>query len=206
MIATVNRAASNLPPVLIYLLGFAGMGVLFYQGLTGGLGADPVQVLEHEYGELALKLLVVTLAITPLRRFAGLNLLKFRRALGLTAFAFAAAHFCVWVVLDMALRWGEMWAEIVKRPYITVGFVSLVLMVPLAITSNNRSIRRMGALSWRKLHRLTYPAALLGAVHYIMVQKTWEAEPLIYLAVIAGLVMLRSDLVQGRQRSRQTYQ
>jgi len=190
MIDRLNSFFRKLPTWVVYIGYSLPMFWLFYLAATNQLGQDPVQTLEHEYGEIALQLLIIGLAITPLRRFVGLNLLKFRRAIGLLAFAYVAAHLSVWVFLDLALRWGEMWADIVKRPYITIGMVAFLLMVPLAVTSNNRSIRKLGA-KWRSLHKLVYPIAALGTVHYIMVQKVWEAEPIMYLVVILGLVGLR---------------
>ena len=186
----VNKAARWVPTWLVYVLYLLPVPVLLYMGITGGLGREPVKALEHELGEIAIQLLIIGLCISPLRRFAGVNLLKFRRAFGILAFVYVALHLLVWVVLDMSLLWGQMWADIWKRPYISVGMVSFVLLVPLALTSNNRSVRALGAV-WRKLHLLAYPAAILGAVHFVMVQKVWEAEPVIYLVVIVALVLLR---------------
>ncbi len=185
----VNAAARKLPTWPVYILGLIPMGAFFYMGLSGALGPEPIKALEHEYGQLALKLLIAGLCITPLRRFAGVNLLKFRRALGLLAFAYIAAHLLVWLVLDIG-NVARIWADIVKRPYITVGMAGFLLLVPLAVTSSNRAIRAMGA-GWRKLHRLVYPAVFLGGVHFVMLVKGWQMEPLIYLAVILALLALR---------------
>ena len=185
----INSAARRLPTWPVYIVGLIPMGAFFYMGLTGALGPEPIKALEHEYGELALKLLIAGLFITPLRRLAGLNLFKFRRALGLLAFAYVAAHLLVWLVLDMG-DVARIWADLLKRPYITVGMAGFVLLVPLAVTSNQRAIRAMGA-GWRKLHRLVYPAVLLGGVHYLLLVKGWQVEPLIYMAVILGLLVLR---------------
>jgi len=135
--------------------------------------------------------LIIGLAITPARKYLGLNLLKFRRAIGVMAFVYVVVHLGIWVVLDMSLRWEQMWGDIWKRPYITIGMVAFLAMIPLAVTSNNWSLRKLGAASWRKLHKLVYPIAILGAVHFIMVQKVWETEPLVFLAVILGLLALR---------------
>ena len=140
--------------------------------MTGGLGVEPIKALEHEYGKLALQLLVFGLAISPLRRHIGLNLMKFRRAIGVLTFSFAALHLLVWLVLDVQVP-SEIWADIVKRPYITVGMAAFALILPLAVTSNNWSVRRLGS-RWRKLHRLVYPAAILGAVHYVMLTKGFQ--------------------------------
>lgn len=186
----INDVLRRVPAWPVYLLGAAWAGWLFWLGLTGGLGPEPINALERRYGEVALWLLIAGLGVTPLRTWTGVQLLKFRRALGLTAFGFVVAHLAVWAVLDLQSlsRIGE---ELVKRPYITIGFAAFLLMVPLAVTSNNAAIRRMGALAWRKLHRLTYGAVLLGAVHYVWLVKGWPAEPFVYLAVILVLLALR---------------
>ena len=142
-------------------------------------------------GEWALMLMVAVLTITPLRRFLGLNLLKFRRAIGLLVFFYVLAHFLIWVVLDMGLLWQQILTDVVKRPYVTLGMAALAMLLPLALTSNNRSIRRLGAQRWQKLHKLTYPAALGGAVHYIWLVKSWPLEPFLYLAAILTLLAVR---------------
>ncbi|WP_282152738.1 protein-methionine-sulfoxide reductase heme-binding subunit MsrQ [Ruegeria atlantica] len=186
---TLNQILRRIPVWLVYLLGALPAPWLFYQGLTGGLGVDPIEALEHRYGELALQLLIVVLAISPLRRFFGLNLLKFRRALGVLTFAYVSLHLLVWLVLDVQLP-SQIWADIVKRPYITVGMAAFILMIPLAVTSNNLSLRKLGA-RWRILQRLVFPAAILGGLHYVMLAKGFQIEPLVYLSLIVGLILLR---------------
>lgn len=185
----MNGPVRAIPTWLIYIgsLGYALW--LFWLGIQNQLGANPVEALEHAYGEMALYFLVAGLAITPLRRFTGLNLLKFRRAIGLSCFFFVLVHLLVWAVLDIQAI-DRVWADIVKRPFITIGMVAFVLMIPLAVTSNNWSVRRLGA-SWRKLHRLAYPVAILGGVHYLMLVKGWQARPMIFLAIIICLLLLR---------------
>lgn len=190
MIDTLNTSLRRIPAWTIYIVGVAWAAWLFYLGLTGGLGPEPINALEREYGEIGLKLLVIGLAVTPLRKYAGVNLLKFRRALGVTTFFFILAHFCVWALLDVG-TFERVWQEIVKRPYVTVGMLSFVMMIPLAATSNNWSLRKMGGAAWRKLHKLTYPIALLGAVHYLWLVKGFQIEPIIYLMVILGLLAAR---------------
>ncbi len=192
----LNQSLRRLPTWVIYLLGALPAPWLFYQGLTGGLGVEPIKALEHEYGELALQLLVLGLAITPLRRYAGINLLKFRRAIGLLCFFYVTCHLLVWLVLDVQLL-SQIWADIIKRPYITIGMTGFVLLLPLALTSNNWSIRRLGPY-WRKLHRVIFVVGILGAVHFIMLVKGVQLEPLIYLALIGGLLLLR---LPSRRRS-----
>lgn len=186
----INGALRRIPAWTIYIVGTAFAVWLFYLGLTGGLGPEPINALEREYGEVGLKLLVLGLLITPLRNWTGVNLIKFRRAIGVTTFFFIVAHFLVFAILDVQSL-GRVWTEVVKRPYVTVGMVSFVLMIPLAVTSNNRSIRKIGPVAWRKLHKLTYPVAVLGAVHYLWLAKGFQIEPLVYLAIILGLLAAR---------------
>lgn len=195
---SVNGALRKIPTWIIYIVGAAWAAWLFYQGLTGGLGPEPINALERLYGELALKLLIVGLAITPLRKYVGLNLLKFRRAIGVTAFFFVLAHFLVWVVLDVQSL-SRVWTEIVKRPYVTVGMASFLMLIPLAITSNNLSLRKLGAVTWRKLHKLTYPALIFGGIHFLWLVKGFQLEPILYLAVIIGLLVLRLPAL-GRRK------
>ncbi len=197
----VNAALRRVPVWPVYVLGLAPAVWLFWLALTGGLGPDPVKALEHLYGKTALQLLVVGLAVTPLRRFTGLSLLRFRRAIGLLAFAWLAMHVAVWAVLDVQLDPAVMWQDVVKRPYLTLGMVGFMVLVPLALTSTDRALRRLGAQRWRRLHRLAYVAALAGAGHYLLSAKVWEAEPLLYLAAILALLALRLP-APGRRRLR----
>lgn len=190
IVGNLNSAFREIPAWTIYVVGAVWASWLFYLGLTGGLGAEPVNALEREYGEVALKLMVVGLVVTPLRKYTGVNLLKFRRAIGVTAFFFVLAHFSVWAVLDIGSL-GRVWVDILKRPYVTIGMASFLMLIPLAITSNNTMVKRLGAASWRQLHKLTYPAALLGAIHYIWLVKGFQIEPLVYLAIILGLLAVR---------------
>lgn len=191
MAARLNGWARRVPLWAVYVLGVLPAVWLFWQAATGGLGPDPVRALEHRYGEIALQLLVAGLAVTPLRRLTGVSLLRFRRALGLLAFAYVVFHVAVWLGLDMGGALGAAWADVFERPHITVGAVGVALLLPLALTSSDRALRRMGPQAWRRLHRLAYPAALAGAAHYLMLVKTWEPAPLAYLAVILGLLALR---------------
>jgi methionine sulfoxide reductase heme-binding subunit len=189
-----DRVNAGLRPVAVwavYLAGAVPALWLVWLALTGGLGVDPVKVLERELGLIGLQLMVAGLAVTPLRRVTGISLIRFRRAIGVLAFVYVALHFAVWVFLDLQMRWGQIGADIVKRPYILAGFAGFVMLVPLAVTSNNLSVRKMGAAAWRRLHWLTYPAVLAGAVHYLWLVRTWEAEPVLYLAAVLGLLAAR---------------
>ncbi|WP_417713493.1 protein-methionine-sulfoxide reductase heme-binding subunit MsrQ [Pseudophaeobacter arcticus] len=189
MIDRTNAALRKIPTWVLYLLGALYPLWLLYLGSTGGLGADPVKALEHDLGERALQLLVLGLAVTPLRRFAGVNLMRFRRAIGVLTFTYVALHLLVWLVLDVQII-SQILGDIAKRPYITIGMAGFVLLLPLALTSNNVSVKRLGR-RWKRLHLLTYPAALLGGIHYVMLVKGFQIEPLIYLAVILALLATR---------------
>jgi len=192
----INGALRRIPVWPVYVLGLVPPVWLFWLGLNDGLGVDPVKALEHRLGEIALQLMVAVLVVSPLRRLTGLNLLRFRRAIGVLAFVYVALHLLTWAVLDVQMR--GIWTDIVKRPYITVGMAAFLLMLPLALTSNDRALRRMGAAAWRRLHLLTYPVAVLGAVHYMMLVKTWERAPMVYLAVILALLALRLPILRRR--------
>ncbi len=191
MVQAINTTLRRVPPLAIYIAGVLPLGWLIWMLFSGALGIDPVKRIEHQLGEWGLQLIVAGLAITPLRRFTGVNLIRYRRAIGLLAFFYVALHLGTWLVLDIQLRWAEIWADIVKRPYITAGVVGFVAMIPLAITSNNESVRRLGAKTWQNLHRLTYLAALAGAVHYIWLVKAWPPEPIIYLILVIFLLATR---------------
>ena len=149
----INGFARKVPAWALYILYALPVPWLLYLGTTGGLGAEPIKALEHELGEIALQLLIIGLCVTPLRRYLGVNLLKFRRAIGLMAFFYVTLHLLVWLVLDVQIV-SQIWADILKRPYITVGMAGFVLLVPLAITTNNWSVRRLWP-KWRVLHNLT---------------------------------------------------
>lgn len=187
MIDAINKAARRVPAWLIYVAGFLLAGWTIYAALAT---PDPAKVLERDLGSLGLQVLIVTLCITPLR-WGGVNLLKFRRALGLMAFMFITLHFLTWSVLDLGLRWSVILTDLTKRPYIVIGFAAFLALIPLAVTSNNWSIKRLGALRWKKLHWLAYPATFAGAVHFVMIGKVYTLESGLYLAAVAGLLVSR---------------
>jgi methionine sulfoxide reductase heme-binding subunit len=193
----VNGFVRKVPTWPVYILCVLPVPWLLYLAQTGGLGVEPIKALEHELGEIALQLLIAGLTITPLRRYAGLNLLKFRRCIGLMAFLYVSLHLLVWLVLDIGIL-SQIWADIVKRPYITIGMAGFLCLVPLAVTSNSYSIRKLGP-KWRTLHKLTYLAVILGGVHFIWLVKGFQLEPLLYMAVILGLLALRLPKRRKRQ-------
>jgi sulfoxide reductase heme-binding subunit YedZ len=196
----INQLLRKVPTWLVYIVGLIPVPLFLYLAQTGGLGREPIKALEHELGELALKLIIVGLAITPLRKVVGLNLIKFSRSIGVLAFTYVALHLLVWLVLDVGIL-SQIWADILKRPYITIGMVGFVVMIPLAVTSNNWSVKRLGG-KWRRLHQLTYVAAALGGLHFIMIAKGIQLEPLIYMAVILSLLAYRLPMF-ARKPARQ---
>lgn len=189
MIGLVNRILKSVPTSLVYLVGAGWVVWLFWQGATGQLGPEPIKALEHAYGQAALILLIAGLTVTPARRHIGLNLIRFRRAFGLVAMMFVVCHLLVWAALDLQSV-ARVWADIFKRPYITLGLTAFVLLVPLAATSNDRAVRWMGR-KWRQLHRLTYPAVLLAGLHFLMLRKGLQLEPVLYLTIIVVLLLFR---------------
>jgi len=167
---------------------------------TDSLGADPVEALTHETGQWALRFLLLTLAVTPARRWLGWTwLAPHRRTLGLLAYLYALLHFGVYVVFDLGLDPGELATDVLERPFITVGFASLVLLTPLALTSTRRAIRRLGR-RWRTLHRLVYAAVVGAVVHFYWSVKADVTEPLVYAGIAATLLLLRLAGRVGRRR------
>ncbi len=192
MLQSLSPLVRRVPVWTVYVLGL-GPGVwVWYAAFNNKLGADPLAALEHETGIWALRFLIAALAVTPLLRLLKLNLIKFRRAFGLLGFYYALMHLVAWVWLDRGLLWSAIWAEIIKRPYITIGMAAFAVLVPLAVTSNNLAVRRIQAATWKRIHWWAYPATLLGAVHFILVVKRWPPEPMIYLGIVVALLAWRA--------------
>lgn len=196
--AAINSSVRRVPNWLAYIVCALPAPWLLYLAATGGLGVEPIEALEHRLGELALQFLVAGLAVTPLRRHLGLNLMKFRRMLGLITFYYVVLHLAVWLFLDVQIA-EQIWKDIVKRPYVTLGMAGFVLLIPLAVTSNAWSVRKLGP-AWHQLHKLVYPAALLGALHFVWLAKGFQIEPLIYLMLVIALLVLRMPWVSGMRR------
>jgi sulfoxide reductase heme-binding subunit YedZ len=190
MLGVVNNTIRRLPAWSIYVLGFGLAGWMIFAALTGLSGPDPVKALERGLGETGLQILIATLCITPLR-WVGLNLIKFRRAIGLMAFMFIGLHLATWLFLDIGLRWSEIFTSLTKRPAIVIGFAAFLILIPLAVTSNHLSIRRLGSAGWKRLHLLAYPATLAAAVHFLMIGKIYTVESAAYVAVVVGLLVAR---------------
>lgn len=159
---------------------------------TGGLGAEPIAEGVRQTGLWALRFLLIALAVTPLRQLTGVPALaRFRRMIGLFAFAYASVHLLTYVVIDQFFDWQAVWKDIVKRPYITVGMGAFLILTALAATSTNGMVRRLGGRRWRALHKAVFAAGLAGCFHYVMLVKGWQIPPFVYLAVFAALVALR---------------
>jgi sulfoxide reductase heme-binding subunit YedZ len=172
---------------------------LFY---GGDLGANPAETIQLQTGIWTLRFLLISLAITPVRRFTRWNrIISYRRTFGLFAFFYASLHLASYVVLDRYFDWAGVWEDVAKRPFITAGMVSFALMVPLAVTSTKGWIRRMGK-RWTQLHRLVYLAAIAGAVHYLWKVKVAVGSPVYYAAILGVLLALRvAWALRNRQRA-----
>jgi sulfoxide reductase heme-binding subunit YedZ len=185
-----DRIVRFVKPVLFFACLLPLM-LLVWAVVDGSIGPNPVEAITHGTGDWALRLLLMTLAVTPLRRLTGWTwLTRLRRMLGLYAFFYAVLHFTTYLWLDQFFDWQAILADIAKRPYISVGFAALVLMVPLAVTSTRGWIRRLGP-RWQRLHRLVYAVGILGVLHYLWLVRADLLEPAIYGLVLAVLLAAR---------------
>ena len=188
---------------VVVLIALSPACWLTYAAFTDGLGANPIQMLTQETGTWTLRFVAATLAITPLRRLTGWNwLIKFRRMLGLFAFFYGTVHFFTWSWLDQFFDWNGMVKDVLKRPFITVGFTAFVLMIPLALTSTTGWIRRLGGKRWNRLHQLIYVTAILGVIHYYWLVKLDTTRPVRYGIVVATLLAARAVYVLQKKRAR----
>lgn len=170
--------------------------ILVVRGFRGDLTANPLELLTNWTGYTTLVLLMGSLAVTPIRRLTGWNsVIKLRRLTGLFAFFYACVHFSIYIGLDIFFEWGRIAEDILKRPYITVGFSAFVLLFPLALTSTKGWIRRLRR-NWQKLHRLVYASAALGVLHFYWKVKADTREPLIFAAILIALMLLRTNAVR----------
>ena len=206
LIQRINTGLRKIPTWVLYLILLIPGLLTLAAGLTDNLGPEPINELEEELGEFALKLLILGLAVSPLLHFTRINLVRFRRAIGVMAFAYVMAHFLVWFLLDLQSL-SHIWTAIAKRPYVTVGMAGFIAMIPLALTSNDLSVRRLGRF-WRVLHRLTYLVAILAGLHFIMLSKGFDVEALTHMVVILAFLALRigkwrRGLQSGVQRLRE---
>ena len=166
--------------------------VLAYYATSSGLGANPISFVTNWLGQWTFRLLLATLALTPLRIVFGLSWpLRLRRLLGLFAFFYASLHFLVWILIDHYFNWDQMLADLVKRRYITVGMLALLLLVPLAVTSTSGMVRRLGGTVWRRIHRVVYLVGVLAALHFLWLAKQGRTAPYVYAAILALLLGVR---------------
>jgi len=190
---------SQIKPI-VFLIALIPGAWLLYGALSDSLGANPIEAITRTLGDWALRFLLLTLTITPLRRLTGWGwLMRYRRLLGLYAFFYATLHLLSYIVLDQFFYWPEIWGDMLKRPYIMVGMVSFLLLLPLAITSTSGWMRRLGK-RWQPLHRLVYLCAVGGVLHYYMLVKADTREPLFYALILAFLLLVRlpfSSLIQA---------
>ena len=186
--------------VAVWALCLAPLVLLLFRAATGNLSANPISFVTNWLGDWTLRLLLASLAMTPLRILFGLSWpLALRRLLGLFAFFYAGLHFSVWLVVDHFFDWREMGADIVKRPYITVGMTALTLMLPLAATSTVAAIKKLGGKNWQRLHRLAYAIGVCGVLHYLWLAKKANPDPYYYATGLAVLLAIRAG-AWGRRR------
>lgn len=175
---------------LVFLLALLPLGRLGVLAAGGRLGANPIEFVTHSTGTWALVFLLLTLAVTPLRRLAGINLLRLRRLLGLFAFFYASLHLLTYLWWDQFFDWSEILRDVMKRPFITAGVTAYGLMLPLAVTSNQAMMRRLGR-RWQTLHRLVYAVAIAAVVHYGWLVKKDITQPVVYALILGVLLALR---------------
>jgi methionine sulfoxide reductase heme-binding subunit len=174
------------------------LAILAWQAFSDNLGANPIDEITDQTGTWTLRFLLITLAVTPARRLTGWNrVVQWRRMLGLFAFFYASLHFMTYLWLDQFFAWEDIVADVMQRPFITVGFASFILLVPLAVTSTRAMIRRLGGKWWQGLHRLVYVCAIGGVIHYLWLVKADRQLPLIYGGLLALLLAYRLWAVVG---------
>ncbi|NBB16361.1 protein-methionine-sulfoxide reductase heme-binding subunit MsrQ [Caulobacter sp. SLTY] len=184
-----SKTRDNLVYALVWLACFAPIPWLGWNLFNGDLGANPIEALIRQLGVWGLRFILISLAITPAARILRMpRLIRFRRTVGLFAFAYVLLHWTSYIGLDQIFDWGAIGKDILKRPFITIGMTAFVLLIPLAITSTNAAIRKLGPVRWRRLHRLIYVIAPLGVLHYYMLVKADHRPPLIYAAFLAVLL------------------
>lgn len=194
-----QRLVTHVLKPAIFVAGLVPLAMLLWNATHDGLGANPVEAITHETGDWGLRLLLITLCVTPLRRLTGWHeLVRVRRMLGLFAFFYVCLHFSTYLVLDAFFDVRYILEDITERTYITVGFTSFLLLIPLAVTSTDAMVRRLGGRRWRALHRLAYAVAIGGVLHFLWLVKADLREPLIYLGILLVLLIARLPPVANR--------
>lgn len=185
--------------IVIFINSLVPLFLLAWDALRGNLGANPVEFFIRTTGVLTLVFLIVSLSITPLRKYTGWNnLIKFRRMLGLYAFFYGALHLIAYGVFDKSFSLSEIFGDIWQRPFIAVGMIAFFLLTPLAVTSTNNMIKRLGGKNWARLHKLAYVAAILGVVHFYMIVKSDATYPLLFGVVLGALLVYRIKSAQSK--------
>ena len=190
IIKPISLLLKKIKPSYLYIILLLPLVALIIELMSGGLGVDPMRKIERELGDTGLNLLIFTLALTPITKLTSLNLIRYKRVFGLMSFFYITLHFLTWLLLDMQLRWDEIIISLTKKPFIVLGMVSLVLLVPLAITSNNYSIRKLNNY-WKRVHFLVYPAVIIGGLHYLLMAKTIQFDAVKTLIIILLLITLK---------------
>ncbi|MGY6275003.1 sulfite oxidase heme-binding subunit YedZ [Methylomonas sp. MgM2] len=191
-IRNLDKRALARVKLAVFPLALLPLAKLVLGGVFGHLGANPIEKISHVTGFWTLTFLLITLSVTPLRRLLGyLWLTRLRRMLGLFAFFYGCLHFLTYLVLDQFFDWQEIAKDIVKRPYITVGFTTFLLMIPLAITSTDDMMRKLGGKRWRSIHRLIYPCAVAGVVHYWWLVKKDLSNPIAFALLLGTILGIR---------------
>lgn len=188
--------------VLLFIVCLYPLFSLSWGLLTNQLGVNPVETLTRSSGLWGLRFLLITLCVTPLRWLTGINqLTRFRRMLGLYAFFYATVHMLLYLGLDQFFDWSEIWRDIIKRPFITIGFINFIALLPLVFTSTNKMMKRLGGQRWKKLHRLTYFVAMAACLHFLMLVKADIREPVIYIFILSALLGIRLIVTYRKKKT-----
>ena len=189
---------------LVFVLCLIPLVVLIVNAVTDNLGTNPIEAIRLFTGDWTLYFLLITLAVTPLRKISGWNeLIRYRRMLGLYAFFYASLHFLSYIILDQFFDWPEIWRDVLKRPYITIGTAAFVLLIPLAMTSTNKMMKRLGK-KWKQLHSLIYVIGTLGILHFLWLVKADIREPILMGIILVVLLILRVPWIRNIKRNWQT--
>jgi len=196
------RGRRRVAKIVLFVACLAPAAWILYVALTGQLAAEPIKDLEHRTGDWAIRFILLTLAVTPIRRLTGWNeVIRYRRMVGLFAFFYVTVHFLTYLVLDQFFAWHYIVEDVAKRPYITVGFASFLMLIPLAVTSTRGWIRRLGGKRWNRLHTLIYVAAAGGVLHYLWLVKADERVPIAYGTILVVLLAARLAHRRSHQRT-----
>ena len=188
---TFSSLFRSLPISLLYCILLFPIPLYFYWGTVNQLGPDPLRFLEHKYGELGLIFLLITLSISPLFKYAKINLMRYRRCIGLVAFYYIVSHICVYFFLDIGLSIDILLSDLQKRYYIIAGFFAFITLIPLALTSNNFALRKLNIKTWNKIHSFVYIAIILSIFHFILMSKTWTGELYFYTGITIFILILK---------------